>query len=64
MALSSPASRIVRPFVPGGSDSHAWLTASVSAALASSTATVGVNARVLTASATDADASLKPLRKA
>src|SRR6478752_4427280 len=74
MALSSPANRIVRPFVPGGSDSHAWLTARASTALspapmklsrlASSTATVGVSARVRTARATDEDASLNPLRNA
>src|SRR6478735_11047923 len=74
MALSNPARRMVSPFVPAGSDSHAWLMASARAALsaapmklnrlASSTATVGVSARVRTAKATDEDASLKPLRKA
>src|SRR6478752_9944888 len=74
MALSSAASRIVRPFVPGGSDSHAWLTARARAALSPApmklnrlariTATVGVSARVRTASATDEDASLNPLRNA
>ena len=65
---------MVRPFVPGGqlqpglADGEGQGGAEPGAdeveEAASSTATVGVSARVRTARATDADASLKPFRKA